>query len=585
MGAQSSWSRRDWALVTLLSVAVVLSRLPFRSHLLFNWDAADFALALRHYDVTQFQPHPPGYPVYIALAWLFSLVLADHNASLVAVSLLFSALAVAALYALGRAVGGWRTGLIAALLLAGSVTYWTYGGLALAYVSLAFFSGLAALWGYETLLLGRDRLLPLSALYAVAGGFRAELLLFLCPLWLACLLAAPRRRALAAAALASAIVLAWALPMMLLSGGAAAYLALLLNYSDQDVVRRYSVPARGFEGLWVNLRDTASYVFYSMYAIAPLFIAASVSWAARGNTAKALFLCVSLVFSGRRTQDAGLGLLGWAALWVGPMILFYNLIHVGDPGYVFSFYPALLLFTARWLAGPRTAPALPRADTEVRPYAGAGGIEPIPSVSHPAREGEGPGARASRPPVAPGTTSADTADAPRRTSYRHLPGPRGDPLSLWERARVRAGRAGSRFLLVATAVGLVLAANTAVFLFHQRPLTAWGVRAADAALAARLAYVQERFGPGEAVLLASDSVRHLRYYLPDYREYWVDRLSPFERRVPLPEGLRAVVLFDPDLLPLAPDAEAVDLGEARLGVLPAQPGQAVTYGRGGIGVE
>ncbi|MBI2912070.1 MAG: hypothetical protein HYY05_07995, partial [Chloroflexi bacterium] len=199
--------------IAMLGIMVVVTRLPFRSHLLFNWDAADFALALRHYDVAQFQPHPPGYPAYIGLAWLFSLVLADHNASLVAVSVFFSALAVAALYSLGRAIGGRPTGLIAALLLAGSVTYWTYGGLALTYVSLAFFSSLAALWGYETLLLGRDRLLPLSALYAVAGGFRAELLLFLGPLWLACLWATAGRRAVLAAALAAALVLAWALPM------------------------------------------------------------------------------------------------------------------------------------------------------------------------------------------------------------------------------------------------------------------------------------------------------------------------------------------------------------------------------------
>jgi hypothetical protein len=140
-------------------------------------------------------------------------------------------------------------------------------------------------------------------------------------------------------------------------------------------------------------------------------------------------------------------------------------------------------------------------------------------------------------------------------------------------------------LLVATAVGVALVINTAIFLFHQRPLTAWGVRQADASLAARLAYVQEHFAPGEAVLLASDSVRHLRYYLPEYREYWVDRLSPFQRRAPLGEGVRAIVLFDPDLLALAPAAQTVDLGPARLGLLPAQPGQEVVYGGEGIRVE
>src|SRR5437763_174957 len=57
-----------WAI--LLGVLTSLSRFPFRSHYLFSWDSANFALALDQYNVTFHQPQPPGYPLYVASAWL-----------------------------------------------------------------------------------------------------------------------------------------------------------------------------------------------------------------------------------------------------------------------------------------------------------------------------------------------------------------------------------------------------------------------------------------------------------------------------------------------------------------------------------
>ena len=41
--------------------------LPFLPASLEDLDSINFALGLRHFDVAQHQPHPPGYPLYIAL--------------------------------------------------------------------------------------------------------------------------------------------------------------------------------------------------------------------------------------------------------------------------------------------------------------------------------------------------------------------------------------------------------------------------------------------------------------------------------------------------------------------------------------
>src|SRR6476620_8166291 len=51
--------------VAALFVCVHLAWLPRH---LEDIDSINFALGLRHYDIAAHQPHPPGYPVFIALA-------------------------------------------------------------------------------------------------------------------------------------------------------------------------------------------------------------------------------------------------------------------------------------------------------------------------------------------------------------------------------------------------------------------------------------------------------------------------------------------------------------------------------------
>jgi hypothetical protein len=74
-----------WAL--LLVGAVALTRFVFRSHYLYDIDSVNFGLALRHFDPMVFQPHPPGYFLYICLGRLVKTVIPDPNAALAAISI------------------------------------------------------------------------------------------------------------------------------------------------------------------------------------------------------------------------------------------------------------------------------------------------------------------------------------------------------------------------------------------------------------------------------------------------------------------------------------------------------------------
>ncbi|MDO8674270.1 MAG: hypothetical protein Q7O66_22910, partial [Dehalococcoidia bacterium] len=45
-------------------------------------------------------------------------------------------------------------------------------------------------------------------------------------------------------------------------------------------------------------------------------------------------------------------------VWVTPMVAFYTIIHIGDPGYVFTFLPAIIVLLGAFLARPALANTL-----------------------------------------------------------------------------------------------------------------------------------------------------------------------------------------------------------------------------------
>src|SRR6185295_7552782 len=92
--------RVDYALAAALSLLTVLSRLPYRARMLYIWDAVQFALALREYDVVKHQPHPPGYILYVALGRLVHGWTGDPAAAYVVLAVLFSGLGTFVVYLL-----------------------------------------------------------------------------------------------------------------------------------------------------------------------------------------------------------------------------------------------------------------------------------------------------------------------------------------------------------------------------------------------------------------------------------------------------------------------------------------------------
>lgn len=332
--------RIDLACGAALALLTVLSRLPYRARILYNWDAVQFALALGEFDVAKHQPHPPGYILYVALGKLVNAWLGDPTAAYVALAVAFSGLTSFTVYMLARVVYGRATALASAALLAVSPLSWFYGSVGLTYAGEALMASVVAYFAYRALQ-GSETDAWLAAGYlGLAGGMRQSILVLLFPLWLGAVLggrARPRTLVVGGLVLAAA-VLAWFVPMIWMTGGLERYLAASRELAD-SVVMPTSVVGGALE---TTVRMTRYLLESVLVALGPLALAVLLlPWYVRrhGWERREWFL------------------LGWTV----PPVLVYTLVHFGQAGYALTVLPALVILlahvlvralsTAPWLAG------------------------------------------------------------------------------------------------------------------------------------------------------------------------------------------------------------------------------------------
>ena len=96
-------------------------------------DSVNFALALRRLDPAAYQPHPPGYFLYMSAWVIFNLVFHDANTALVAISIVFSCGAVAMIYLLAGMLSGTTAALVVGVIFSACRSRGFTGTVALTY--------------------------------------------------------------------------------------------------------------------------------------------------------------------------------------------------------------------------------------------------------------------------------------------------------------------------------------------------------------------------------------------------------------------------------------------------------------------
>jgi hypothetical protein len=296
-GARLTSSRAAVA-AALLAIVFLALHLPYLPSSLEDLDSINFALGLHEYDVARHRPHPPGYPVFIAIGRVARQVIDDDARALAITGVLAGTVGVLAIAALFRRLDA-EDRLLAIVATALAVTcplYWFTASR-----PLSDMAGLAVAVAIQALTIAArsERMFMLAAFAAgLAAGVRSQVLWLTVPL-LSWKLAAVSDRCptpvrhrsdtgsdslvrigvswqfLAGLAAFIAGILCWLIPLLVLTGGPRGYWSAIRAQGAEDL--------SGIRMLWTTptgreLADAAYYAFVAPWATWP--IAAIVSIAA-----------------------------------------------------------------------------------------------------------------------------------------------------------------------------------------------------------------------------------------------------------------------------------------------------------------
>jgi hypothetical protein len=308
-----------------------------------------FSLATERYDVLALRPHPPGYPLFVALGKaLLALADGDPNRAFVLQAALWSGVAVALLYALVRAWGSRRAALAAALLFAVAPVFAFNGTVALSYTAeAAAMLGVALAAWHCSRPPTPARLLVLGGAWALAVGIRQNLFLFLAPVVLLALWPRPAwpvdarlarellLRAGTAASAAVALGLAWFLAMLRATPGGFGAWRHATQAQAELVVFADAVWRRGPAAFGEHVDRLAWFLHWETGLLLPLF----------GFVA---LLGVLVRRRGAAPMEPGpwrAGASVFLAAWLAPAFLFYLLVfdgwERGPLGYVLTVLPGV----------------------------------------------------------------------------------------------------------------------------------------------------------------------------------------------------------------------------------------------------
>lgn len=335
-----------WSLLLIIA-AFLITTLPFVSKTPFNWDAAQFTLGVEHYSVQMHQPHPPGYPLFIGVAKVFSLVLSPHS-SVLAVSLLFGLGTVVVLYILAWYLWTERSlALVVSLGFICNPLFWLYRETALTYTVDTFAVSIVLLLTYFHFYHFnpdyRERYMYVSGgVLALLAGFRPSLFILLLPVivfqWVMFWFKNKQWFPILISAIITLIFyLLWFIPLLSIVGGWHEY-----NTISKDLYKASASGTSVFYGApWSITLIQMRLLVLTIMSSLNVFLLPLVG---------SFYLALYWYAYKRKFKPP---VLLWAGLCAVAMpLIIYNLIHFGQIGYALIFLPVAYIAcipALRWL--------------------------------------------------------------------------------------------------------------------------------------------------------------------------------------------------------------------------------------------
>jgi hypothetical protein len=327
-----------WLTAAGLCILGILTRIPFQSQILHEYDSVQFALALDNFDIRLHQPHPPGmFVFYILLGRLFRLFLHDANTSLVWLSTVAAGLAIAELFVIGSFWFNRTVGVATAIIALTSPLVWFQGEVALSYM-LEFCWVLPLVLACYHLRSGhRIDLFVAAAMLGLSGGIRPNTAVFLFPLWAIAVGLGWRdgkfkwQDCLAACSLVGIGILSWLIPLVMMSGGPlAAWNAFepWLEAHPKDGLGRSFLGdgVSSLQGTYLNFKQVLEAILYGVgFASIPTLWVVHRDW--------------TQIRQRLRHDWRGQLMLAWLL----PGLFYLIFIHIQRAGHTFTIVPVLIL--------------------------------------------------------------------------------------------------------------------------------------------------------------------------------------------------------------------------------------------------
>jgi 4-amino-4-deoxy-L-arabinose transferase and related glycosyltransferases of PMT family len=330
----------DVIISAVLTILILITRIPFVSKYLYEWDSVNYALGFEKFDIVHHQPHPPGYIFYIGLGRAVNTLFNDPNTTMIFISILFSIITVILIYFLAKQMFSRQFAIIASILLVFNPLFWYYGEISTIYPTQAFLATIVAYLSYQVFV-GREKFFyPSIIALGIAGGFRQDLIIYMFPLWFFCAFYHKRdpNRLLKAILVLIPSVLVWVIPTMIFSGG-------------------YEQYSQASSTLYKIAFPRSSILFGSSIVNQLADIGSYVAWLGLGLTLSGIIIIALFnkyvgkgpkhIFRENIRNPKAIFLL----LWFLPASIMYLLITLAKPGYMLVFVPALAIVLAYFVEG------------------------------------------------------------------------------------------------------------------------------------------------------------------------------------------------------------------------------------------